>query len=118
MIAPLGSTSDTPDCVPSRKKLMEKINEIVGVLNENSQLPKTSEPVLSVSEPITKPEETESLSFEGYSPVGGNPEAIYFMPPPGVGHVESDGTVIQGMIARNRLPSNVLQHFNQRVSHA
>ena len=105
MIEPLKVSVDTPDMVPSRKKLMEKINEIVSVLNKNTSPPKSSTEEVSFDEPL-------NLAFEGYTPVGGNANAPFFMPPPGTGHVESDGNVIHGMIARNRLPAHVLHHFN------
>lgn len=108
MIKPLLTDLSTPDCVPSRKKLMEKLNEVISELNNLNK----EEPLAVSALAHRDIQQTHPLIFDGYSPIGGVANATYFMPPAGVGHVESDGTIIQGMISRNRLPAHVLNHFN------
>lgn len=114
MIEPLYTDPTTPDSAPTRKRIWAKVNELIEAHNAVHAVKKE----VVVSEPVkpVEPEPIAVLSFDGYTPVGGSVDARFFMPPPGIGHVDTDGTVIQGMISRDSLPVHVLQHFNQHQS--
>lgn len=116
--------------VPSRKALMRKQDEIIDVLNawtaeEETETPApvetppeqtaTAEPATATNTVAMGAEISKGASpentFEGWAPVGGKPDATYFMPPKN--YVDpADGTPIAGMVPRNQLPQPVLAHYN------
>ena len=102
------------DSVPSRKSLLKRIEkledaifkgEIVEVTHELPGIPR--QVIVETVETATVSNQKEDI---GWSPIGGLPEATYFMPPKD--YKDSEGTLIAGMVPRNQLPPHVLQHFN------
>ena len=114
MIQLLGDDNSTEDKVPSRKALARKLDEVIAHLNGNSQ--SLGSPIKMHHEelnPQPEPPRSTELFFHGFTPVGGKPDAAFFMPPAGFMEKNADGTEtpIAGMIPRNALPKEALDHY-------
>ena len=107
---PLTNDITTQDGVPSRKSLAKKINEIIVFLNFLES--DTNEEVLEPEEDAQE-ETAESPvvldPFEGWTPVNNNPQAAFFMPPPG--YHDAAGNPVVGMVPRSEVPAAVSAHF-------